>query len=90
LQRVALAGNVAEIRLLASIGVDANTQSETGVTALHVAASRGVVEAVKALVELSANIHAKTDLGARPLHLAAANGQGEGAGGARRGRRREA
>lgn len=57
--------------------LDINAQNDDGLTALHLAATNGNVDAVKDLIEAGADINAQNNEGCIALHLAAANGHVE-------------
>ena len=81
-------GDVAEMWQLVATGVDADGADERGLTALHVAAFNGHVEATKTLVQLSAGIQAKAARGETPLHGAVTKGRRGGGKGASAAERR--
>ena len=58
-------------------GADVNAARGDGITALHLAAEQGDVEAVQALIDAGADVGAGTRIGRyTPLHLAARGGHG--------------
>jgi uncharacterized protein len=87
LQRAALAGDVAGMRLLMAKGADPNLKSHAGVTPLMAAAGMGwvlnqtytesddaVLDAVKLCVEKGADVNAATSAGITAVHAAANRG----------------
>jgi uncharacterized protein len=87
LQRAALAGDIASMRLLIAKGSDPNLKSHAGVTPLMAAAGLGwvlnqtwtesdesLLEAVKLCVEKGADVNAATSTGVTALHAAANRG----------------
>jgi ankyrin repeat protein len=86
-QRAALAGDTAAMRLLIEKGADPNLKSAAGTTALLAAAGAGWVlnqtyvesdekalEAVKLAVEKGADVNAATSVGMTAMHIAARRG----------------
>ena len=71
-------GDAAALRALLRAGADANAARGDGITALHLAAEHGHVEAARALLDAGAATGAGTRIGRyTPLHLAARAGHGE-------------
>ena len=62
------------VRLLLDAGADPNFRAATGVTALHLAASRGADALVHQLLERGADAAARMDDGTTPAGIAAARG----------------
>ena len=58
-------------------GVDVNAADDTGMTALHTAASRHLDTVVQLLADSGANLNAQTGDGKTPLMTAAGRGQDE-------------
>ncbi len=61
---------IEEVRLLISWGVDVNSRSNNGETALHIAAKMGYKEIVKLLVASGAFIYARNDRGETAIDVA--------------------
>jgi ankyrin repeat protein len=87
LQRAALAGDVASMRLLMAKGADPSLKSQAGVTALMAATGLGwvlnqtytesdesLLEAAKLCVEKGADVNAATSAGITAVHAAANRG----------------
>lgn len=68
------AGDGGIVRALVAAGADVNAVGATGVTPLHVAASRGNAELVRFLRAAGASVTATLDDGRTPAQLAAAHG----------------
>jgi ankyrin repeat protein len=68
------AGDAAIVTALVAHGADVNAVAATGVTPLHVAASRGNDELVRLLLAAGAKTHARLDDGKTPEQLAAERG----------------
>jgi ankyrin repeat protein len=68
------AGDAAVVKALVAHGADVNATGATGVTPLHVAASRGNEELVRFLVAAGAKTQARLDDGRTPEQLAAERG----------------
>lgn len=67
----------AEAQTTLRAGTDVNAARGDGITALHLAAEQGDVEAVRALLDAGAELDAGTRIGRyTPLHLAARGGHG--------------
>jgi competence protein ComGC len=65
------------VAALLSGGANVNARSASGLTPLHRAASRGLVEITRMLIDYGANVNAGSPKSVTPLHLAAGNGQVE-------------
>jgi ankyrin repeat protein len=87
LQRAALAGDIASVRLLLAKGTDPNIKSHAGVTPLMAAAGLGwvlnqtytestesILEIVKLCVEKGVDVNAATSTGVTAMHAAANRG----------------
>jgi ankyrin repeat protein len=70
-------GDLKAIQLFLSAGIDCNTQSAKGSTALMAAAKNGRIDVVNKLLEQKANIDAQGKQGVTALMLAAENNQVE-------------
>ncbi|KAH7435902.1 hypothetical protein KP509_06G083400 [Ceratopteris richardii] len=67
LHRAILAGNSELVRSLLDNGVDPNSRDHNGQTALHIAASKGMVVTVRILLEHGASLHARERWGRTPM-----------------------
>jgi ankyrin repeat protein len=65
-------------KLAIALGADVNHANQAGETALHFAASQGLVSVVKFLAESGASLDVKNKRGATPLAMASARPRGEG------------
>ena len=71
-------GEGAAAQTLLRAEADVNAARGDGITALHLAAERGDIEAVQALLDAGADVGAGTRIGSyTPLHLAARGGHGD-------------
>jgi ankyrin repeat protein len=70
-------GDLKAIQLFLSAGIDCNTQSATGMTALMAASKYGRIDVVNKLLEQKVNVDAQGKQGTTALMLAAENGQVE-------------
>jgi uncharacterized protein len=72
----ALAGQgvAAVVEVLLARGAEVNARAATGVTPLHLAASRGTLELAEALLDRGATAEARLDDGSTPAEMAAARG----------------
>jgi ankyrin repeat protein len=68
------AGDPAIVRALLAHGADVNAAGATGVTPLHIAASRGSEDLVRLLVSVGAKTNARLDDGKTPEQLAVERG----------------
>ena len=73
-------GDVNDVRVLASKGVDLNMPVHAnGARAMHLATRQGHLTVVKALISAGADVNARGPFGYTPLHCAAAQGDGAAA-----------
>jgi ankyrin repeat protein len=70
---------LAAVKLCAELGLDVNTATDKGETALHGAAQRGADSIVKFLLDRGANLNARNKKGFTPLDLAMGKGGYAGA-----------
>jgi ankyrin repeat protein len=63
------------VKLAVQLGSDVNVATDTGETALHMAASRGEVSVVQFLIANGSDVNAKNRDGETPLHNAAYRGR---------------
>lgn len=71
----AMRGDVEAVRVLLQQGADANESQGDGMTGLHWAGQRGVLEMAELLITAGANVHAGTRIGHyTPLHIASRAG----------------
>ncbi|MEO0348333.1 MAG: ankyrin repeat domain-containing protein, partial [Pseudomonadota bacterium] len=73
IHRVAKFGNNEMMKLIIGEGVDLNSTSEAGYTALHFACQLGDVNLAYLLIENNANINVKDNWGNCPIHKAVIN-----------------
>jgi len=71
LSKAAADGNIKQLELLISRGVDINVKDETGMAPLDYAAETGKKEVVQFLIQAGADVNAKDDSGVASLYLAA-------------------
>jgi ankyrin repeat protein len=75
LLRSALLGDAAKVRQLLGSGTDIHSATDSGDTALTLAAGLGQVEVVKALLEKGADVNARTSFNSNALMWACYNGR---------------
>jgi len=71
----AAVGDMEQIELLVSKGMDVNAKTQRGATALHWAAYQGRRDVAECLISNGAGINTKDNYGFTPLHLAVIRGQ---------------
>ncbi len=75
LHEASIRGDLDEVKVILKRGIDINSKSKTGATALHWAAFKGHYALAQYLIQNGADVNALTDRGSTPLRLATTHKQ---------------